>query len=147
MHIHVKAEDLVALSTQTSRENLTFRIFWEHNGSYYPMEDWVDFGCIIIGWWVSSLIRFQRGSSRESFTFMDGPYSIDAQFDKVSGEVELKPKGTNLVWTIKITEIAENLLQIVESLQHVLVYSNISSKDQVAFEKYSEALRESFLAS
>jgi hypothetical protein len=144
VYIHLMTEDLNTLSTQVAREKLTFRISWEHNGTYYPAKDWTDFGCIIIGWWVSGVIKLQRGSSQEEFTFMDGPYSIAARFNRVSEEVELRPEGTEVVWMVKITEIARSLVQVVEMLRQSFASLDFRGEETIIFEKYSEILRETF---
>jgi hypothetical protein len=83
--------------TSNIREHLRFEIFWSDNSSFYPTENWHDFGCIIIGWWITTLDSLLKKGEPSSFSFMDGPYSISVRLNDTSKKFILQPKETNLI--------------------------------------------------
>jgi hypothetical protein len=48
------------------------------DGREFPSRGWNDFVVVVLGWWAAALILLFRGvSTRESVSFMDGPYSVE----------------------------------------------------------------------
>ena len=127
------------------RNNLTFIIFWEHEGLFYPSEDWDDFGLTIIGWWVGTIMRFIAGENEGEFCFMDGPYSILATYDQASEELELFPERTNIVWKIKLSAIIEALISTVNYIYNFLWDRNVADEELLWFKKCLQILNDSLL--
>lgn len=54
-----------------------FRV--ESNNGSYPDEHWMDFGAVVVGWWIMAALRMRSGSNEEQFLFMDGPHLLTAR--------------------------------------------------------------------
>jgi len=47
------------------------------DGHEFPSHGWNDFVVVVMGWFAAALVPLFRGAStRESVSFMDGPYSV-----------------------------------------------------------------------
>ena len=54
-----------------------FSIFFRLQGNRsYPSDDWHDFGCVLMGWWLSELLNLQGGSKHARLAFMEGPHAL-----------------------------------------------------------------------
>lgn len=145
MNIRVKMDNYNFPNIGEVRENFQFEIYWEHDGLFYPMEHWVDFGCILVGWWVSTVIKLLRGNSEGSFAFMDGPYSLLAKLDQNTQTLSLQPRGMNITWEMNFTELLVALSQAVSLIHEKLIEREVSEEDKTIFRRYSEILQESLL--
>lgn len=58
---------------------LLFYVAVEHDGVYFPDRQWLDFGCVVLGWWTMAILRLLEGSEEEDLCFMDGPYTLRAR--------------------------------------------------------------------
>jgi hypothetical protein len=127
------------LSLNHFDDKIIFGIFWEHEGVFYPSDCWTDYGYIIIGWWVSTIIRFSNQQLEGNFSFMDGPYSILAKHNIITGEIELHPKNTDVFWQVNILDIIESLHDSINLIQ--AKFKNcIKQEESVILAKYLEAL-------
>lgn len=62
---------------QGSSGLITGEIYFEENSNYFPEKGWNDFPVIILGWWISSFLKFVKQISETfEFCFMDGPYKL-----------------------------------------------------------------------
>ncbi len=57
---------------------LLFSIVLEDDGQVFPEDGWLDFGCVILGWWIGAVLRMSAGTSEEELAFMDGPFTLIA---------------------------------------------------------------------
>lgn len=144
MHIKaiIKDEDLL---TQNVKDKLIFTIFWQHNEISYPSKDWEDFGCVVIGWWVSTVIQFLAGENEGEFSFMDGPYSISAKYNQDSEALVLFPEQTNSVWEIQLRIIINALISTVNYIYKKFSDNNVHEEDLLIFKQYLEALEDCLL--
>lgn len=56
-----------------------FGIYWTHNGVSYPEKGWIDFGSIVLDWWLIAATALLNSSREEDFVFMDGPYRLSVR--------------------------------------------------------------------
>jgi hypothetical protein len=63
----------------TQRKHVYVTIAWQHAGDFYPSSSWVDNADVVLGWWLTSLIRLADGSDSETLTFMEGPYALQLE--------------------------------------------------------------------
>ena len=67
---------------------LLFDIAWIDNGLYYPMDPWLDFGILVLGWWTNAILSMiSGGEDTIKLSFMDGPYYLMMTIDRTSQEV------------------------------------------------------------
>lgn len=102
-------------------------IYWEHDGSSYPDSAWSDFSITILGWWIRSCADLLRGSSRETFSFMDGPYSIKACRENNSNTLTLSLEGREERWFVSIDDIRYAIIDVCQSINRDISQMNIDS--------------------
>ncbi len=142
MNIRIKIDERDFPVDNGIRENLMFEISWEHDGIYYPTKNWVDFGCIVLGWWVSTIIKLLRGDDEGNFAFMDGPYAIAVKINRESMELELMPKGINVAWKVHLTELIEVMIQAISVVYKEFVLREVQEEDKIILKKYSDILKD-----
>jgi hypothetical protein len=145
MKVIIKLDDISFAGAKKPLRKVLFPIFWEHEGNYYPSDDWMDFGCVIIGWWVNTLVQLLQGSNEEKFSFMDGPYSLNAKFNQPTGIVNLYPEGTDKTWSIDIIEILKSLSQSIDLICEKFEEEGLNEHDKEVFKKYSAIIQNHLL--
>ncbi|MCY6493942.1 hypothetical protein [Leptolyngbya sp. GGD] len=117
-----------------------FEVWWEHDGISYPEQGWVDFGYVILGWWVSNIIRISMGEEQGNFSFMDGPFSLNFQYQKDNRVFYLTSEDNLVNWSVSLKEVIDALLLFSRSLQVELSNANALKKEQVILQKYVSVL-------
>lgn len=114
MKIHVNINEPYLFETKS---NISFAIYWEHNNTFYPEKNWVDFGTVITGFWTNTIMELIEQNYKKSvFNFMDGPYRIQAQYDHLLKLVSLHPERTDITWKISIDVIIRELISVIERI-------------------------------
>ena len=122
------------------KQPILFEVPWEHNGMYYPMTNWSDFGHVL-GWWAMTAIQLLEEVDERRFMFMDGPYFINARYYRETGLVELSPKGTEVVWKVQMFDLLTKLVEALDQVYEELVEIGISPKDLDYLKKDSAMLK------
>lgn len=135
--------DLVQLNDDS--RSAVFSINWEHNGIYYPDRVWPDFGVVVLGFWIGTIIELLEGNQELTFTFMDGPYYLKAEYDAKIGMVKLSPKGMNTIWNVPLTVLIQEIKQAVCKTNEELKKRNIRKKDRSGLEKGNLILQKCLL--
>ena len=78
MHIDISFNDELLQRYAARQAPLLFSISIADANSHYPEEAWMDFGCVILGWWITACLNLINGSKEETMRFMDGPYALIA---------------------------------------------------------------------
>ncbi|NJK75321.1 MAG: hypothetical protein HC849_09935 [Oscillatoriales cyanobacterium RU_3_3] len=141
MNIKVKFDERLLSKFIEGSSPLLFEITWEHDRIEYPMKNWSDFGLVILGWWIGIVIKLFKGEERGEFLFMDGPYSVTAKYDREIGELELSPKGLDVIWKVQYVDFVKMLIDAVKQVDGELAKRGIGKKERQAIEKYSAILK------
>ena len=80
----------------------------------YPVDDWIDFGVVIRGWWMLAAQRLLRGSAEEEFSFMDGPFELRVR--RLNGEVEVTGTDPQVAWTLPAKSLIDELIRAAEAV-------------------------------
>ena len=124
--------DDVLLAQYSERESPpVFTIYWENCGEYYPEKNWIDFGGVILGWWLVACRHLKKNSSCD-LMFMDGPYRMKA-FNS-SNETFIRCRnlgGTDYQWVTSYetlaSEIRKTANHVSRHLQALSLYPEICS--------------------
>jgi antitoxin YobK len=107
---------------------LFFGIHWTHQGQAYPAEYWLDFGAVILGWWLGAATKLLEGSTEQKFSFMDGPFSLMARREgrllRVSGETE------PVDWTIPLEDVTAALLRAADEVHRELLRLDMAGEER-----------------
>jgi hypothetical protein len=77
---------------------------------------------------------------------MDGPYSIEARYNREARELEMMPRGIFNVKKVGIRELIEALSQAVDAVYRKFVELGIQERERIFFKRYFEIL-EGYLSS
>jgi hypothetical protein len=141
MNIKVEFDDSLLPRFIEGSSPLLFEITWEYDRVEYPMKNWSDFGLVVLGWWIAIALKFFKGEDRGEFLFMDGPYSVTAKYDRDTGELELSPKGLDVIWKVQYIDFVKALIDAVKRVDEELLKRGIGEKERRVIEKYSAILK------
>lgn len=140
MNIKVEFDDRLLSRFIDGTDPLLFEITWECDRIEYPMKNWSDFGLVVLGWWIAIAIKFFKGEDRGEFLFMDGPYSVTAKYNRETDELELSPKGLDVIWKVQYIDFVKALINAVKRVDEELAKRVIGEKERQVIEKYSAIL-------
>ncbi|HCV31984.1 MAG TPA: hypothetical protein DGO89_18560 [Microcoleaceae bacterium UBA9251] len=141
MNIKVNFDNSLLSRYIEGNSPLLFEITWEYDRIEYPMKNWSDFGLVVLGWWIAIALKFFKGEDRGEFLFMDCPYSVTAKYDRETGELELSPKGLDVIWKVQYIDFVKALIDAVQRVDEELVKRGIGEKERLVIEKYSAILK------
>ena len=58
-----------------------FTIYWQQGEAAYPEEQWLDFGSVILGWWLVAAKSLLEGVAEVKLSFMDSPFHLNVRRD------------------------------------------------------------------
>lgn len=127
MQLHVAFDDQLLLQYHFRGDELFFEIYFENEGKFYPEERHMDFGEVILQWWVRQLIYSCQYQDTPKLLFMDGDYCLefDKNFESVIGSSSLKElvkliKAALLTVIDKKTELQLPVKEIEHSLNQLM---------------------------
>lgn len=146
MYIHL-GFDRTKLQQRAERGSpLVFEIAWEHNSVIYPAPGWVDFGSVILAWWMRAAVELFEGAHHTDFLFMDGPYGFQAQYQEASGLVLLKPRNQFWEWVVPLDTIAQELVKAGNRIIRELYEVNLGEEDRRSLEDGIARIKRTILA-
>ncbi len=120
---------------------LLFEIAWEDQGKYYPMNPWLDFGIVILGWWSSSISSAIRNKERVvEFSFMDGPYNLKMEIDWLTSQVVISSENGKFETQSSISEVREQLISAIEFIDRELSTHSLLNNDQERLTNFKKLL-------
>jgi hypothetical protein len=141
MEIRIEFDEQELVRFVDGKGPLLFEVSWENNGIYYPMKHWSDFGNVILGWWFVTTVELLKGANEGDFSFMDGPYSLKAKYNRQTGIVELLPEKRDFVWNIPIIDLVKKLIQALDKTCEELAKRGIGQKEQASLTQCSTILK------
>jgi hypothetical protein len=118
-----------------------FGIAWKCEGVFYPSDDWLDFGAVILSWWLVSAHRLLKGKDEDEFVFMDGPYSIKIKYCRQADFVQLNPSGLDMTWEVPFYQLAQELIRAANQVCRELIRTGAGARERTALEKGIADLR------
>lgn len=117
--------------------NPLFTIYWKQGEAAYPEEQWLDFGSVIIGWWLVAAKSLVEGAAEAEFPFMDGPYRVKA--GRFGNMVHFSADKEAWVWRTSIDILVSELLNAAEKVQQKL--TSLGASDQESLRSGTRSLR------
>jgi len=138
MRLHVNFEKSWLLEDDQCGSSPTITIFWECEGKFYPEEDWVDSGAVILGWWMVALERIRDGSKQEELVFMEGPYSLKLAANHQNMNLEIRTQNSPYKWQVQFDQLVKEVLKGANDAVQIFEELNIANRDR---ETLSEGVR------
>ena len=120
--------------------NPLFTIYWKQGGAAYPEEQWLDFGSVIIGWWLIAAKSLLDGAEEAEFPFMDGPYRMKAH--RLGNMVHFSADKEVWMWRTPISTFMAELLNAADTVQQKLA---VLGSDQESLQTGTRLLRATIL--
>lgn len=114
MKLHLEFDDDLLRKYVDRGSNPLFAIYWSQAGVAYPEQHWLDFGLVVLSWWLVAAKSLLEGESEAEFSFMDGPYSLHVRrFDTL---LHISGRGVAWQWQMPIDNFAAELLQAADQV-------------------------------
>ena len=127
MKLSYRVDEPLLMEYHKRKSPVLIYIWWESSGEYYPESNWMDFGIVILSWWIAATNKLYSGSKREELIFMDGPYRLYLH-SEVS-ELIVKSKDTHIEWRTTIEDLAFELIRVGDEICSVLDRMNVKDSD------------------
>ena len=111
----------------------------EKDGVAYPSDDWTDFGVVIVGWWFVQARRLLKGAITADFSFMDGPYSLDAK--KHDDLLTLTSTDGKIIWELTLKDFCTSLSEAIKAIALQLLRLQIADYDLSVLLQSSDELK------
>ncbi len=129
MKLCVDFDDALIEKCVRRGSNPLFTIYWKRGEAAYPEEQWLDFGSVIIGWWLVAAKSLLEGAVEAELLFMDGPYRVKAR--RVGTMVHFSADKETWVWRTPIDTFVSELLNAAEKVQQKLVGLGVSDQESL----------------
>lgn len=122
--------------------NSLFTIYWQQEEAAYPEEQWLDFGAVILGWWLVTAKTLVEGALEAEFLFMDGPYRLNAH--RFGNQLHFSAEGEAWLWRVSTETFVSELLEAAAEVKRKFSELGISDKSglQVGGRKLEIAMSE-----
>ena len=141
MELHIKIDDDLVREYVSRNSSPIFTIYWEHDGSFYPCEDWIDFGAVITGWWLKNMIDILNGSDTGTLMFMDGPYEFDISVLGNRESVRLTGRTVNTIWVVPIKPLCKQVISSSDLILREFMRLGVTTREDKGLEMGIRVLR------
>jgi hypothetical protein len=76
INISIVFDDDILFDRERRGSSAFFYIEVLLNGRSFPSPGWMDFGDVILGWWIMACVQLFEGERETTFSFMDGPFRL-----------------------------------------------------------------------
>ena len=140
MRLHVSFDDSLIKKYVERGSSPLFTIYWTHEGMAYPEDQWMDFGSVILSWWLVAARSLLESAAKADFLFMDGPYCLEIR--RVNDRVYVSAEDSSVQWQISTEDFAAELLRVADTIQKKFAELGISDKEglEIGVQKLKNAL-------
>jgi hypothetical protein len=127
MKLHVDFEDALIKKYAERGQSPIFTIYWTEGEAAYPAERWLDFGSVVLSWWLVAAKSLLEGATEAEFSFMDGPYCLRAS--RIVDLLYFSVDDQSWQGRIPVEVFAAELVKAARQVQNKLAKLNISDKE------------------
>ena len=142
MNINIRFDNELLKRYSDRRDNLLFTIFISNGDINYPSEDWLDFGTIILGWWLYQSGKLLDGNEAVEFLFMDGPYKVKITQTDAVDTCRIDIEDWDISWSVSISELVNELIRATNYVCRYLKQAGIGEKERRSLTKGISSLHD-----
>lgn len=107
-------DDLIKKYVERGRSPI-FSIYWTQDQVAYPEKQWLDFGSVILSWWLVAAKSLLDGATEADFLFMDGPFRLHVRL--IGNLLYVTPDDDSWQWRIATESFVAELLTAANRVQ------------------------------
>ncbi len=107
-----------------------FAIYWTDGAQAYPEEGWLDFGSVVLSWWLVATQQLLAGTSAVEFMFMDGPFELNVL--PINNLARVTSIESDISWKMPTTTFVREILQAAERTANKLAELEIPDETGLA---------------
>jgi hypothetical protein len=143
MKIFTGFDDAVLAQYEHRGSSAYFKIYCQEGGKCYPSKLWMDFGTVILGWWIVAVTKLAHGESPQELRFMDGPYCLTLELSKDGCALMCSNTKDSIYWEIDFLSFVSELKlaahKVIRHLSNVGVDEKGRRSLQLGLESMGEA--------
>jgi len=93
-------------------------LYWTHDGQAYPENGWLDFGSVVLSWWLVAAKSLVEGAAEVELPFMDGPFRL--MIRSHGNMLSVTSDDYSWQWRTTMESFAFELLTATKHLQNKL---------------------------
>ncbi|MCB0036461.1 MAG: hypothetical protein KDE51_20655 [Anaerolineales bacterium] len=141
MNLEINIDDARLQKHNKLSKPLVFGIAWRFDDTFYPDENWMDFGIVILGWWFHAAVNLAKGEKELTLPFMDGPYRVRVTVNNNEKNLTIAPDGTNIRESISFKNFCIELIDATNKIIEKLCELKIDESNVHVLKQYIEMLR------
>ncbi len=137
MQLYVDFDDDLIRRYVDRGSNPIFTIYWTQDGVAYPADQWLDFGSVILSWWLAAAKSLLEGAVEAELDFMDGPFRLKAS--RAGNLLYVSADDQSWHWRPTMEAFAAELLRAAN--QVLRKFNDLGISDQEGLQIGSQHLR------
>ncbi len=127
MNLCVNFDDELMKRYTERQSSPLFTIYWTHEGAAYPEEQWLDFGSVLLSWWLMAAKSLLEGAAEADLSFMDGPFSLQAR--SLGNMLSVTASDQSWRWSVPIDVFVAEILRAADKVQQKFTQLGIPDRD------------------
>ena len=126
MKLHIDFDEDLMRKYGHRESPLFFTIYWTHGQMAYPEEGWMDFGAVVLGWWLVTTKSVVDGAREGELPFMDGPFRLKVRSN--GNQFSVSATDLDHSWRVPQETLVQELLAGAKRVQKKLLELDIADK-------------------
>lgn len=117
-----------------------FTIYWTQDGVAYPEEQWLDFGSVLLSWWLVAAKSLLDGATEAELPFMDGPFRLKVR--RIGNLLHVSADDQPWQWRTPLETFVAELLRATSQVQQKSLDLGVPDREglQVGVEQLKAAM-------
>ncbi len=117
-----------------------FTIYWTQDGVAYPEEQWLDFGSVLLSWWLVAAKSLLDGATEAELPFMDGPFRLKVR--RIGNLLHVSADDQPWQWRTPLKTFVAELLKATSQVQQKSLDLGVPDREglQVGVEQLKAAM-------
>ena len=140
MNLNIGFDDALIKKYVGRGRSPIFTIYWTQDQAAYPEEQWLDFGAVLLSWWLIAARSLLEGAAEAELSFMDGPFRLKAR--RVGNLLYVSADDQPWQWRTPLETFVAELLRATSQVQQKFLDLGVPDREglQVGVEQLRAAM-------